>query len=133
MILGILAKIGIGAAIFIVMMFFILLTTRDVQTESGKDGSVMSANSARMYIRSVTFLIAEVDAYLIILKDMPKLKTIGISLLAYPLAIILAVLISNKTGDEGYKDDDRVMGLFMLVLLALSIFSVYFMTQLGWL
>ena len=132
MILGILAKIGIEAAIFIVMMFFILLTTRDVQTESGNSGSVKSANSARMYIRSITFLIAEVDAYLIIMKDMPTLKTIGISLLAYPLAIILAILISNRSSEEGYKDDDRVMGLFMLVLLALSIFSVYFMTQLGW-
>ena len=68
---------------------------------------------------------------------MPKLKTIGISLLAYPLAIILAILISNKSSEEGseegYKDDDRVMGLFMLVLIALSIFSVYFMTKLGWL
>lgn len=130
--IGILAKIGIGAAIFIVMLFFILLTTRDVQTVKGCDGSVKSANEVRMYIRSVTFLIAEVDAYLIIMKDMPMLKTIGISLFAYPLAIIIMMLISNKSSDEGYKGDDRVMGLFMLVLLALSIFSVYFMTQLGW-
>lgn len=134
MVLSILAKIGIGAAIYIVMLLFIAFTTRDVQTVNGCDGSIKTGNTARMYIRSVTFLIAEVDAYLIIIKELPKLKTIGISLLAYPLAMLLAVLISKKgkKADE-WKDDYGCFKLFLIILLAMSVFGVYFMTALGWL
>lgn len=134
MIISFLIKIVIGVVIFVVMLFIIAFTTRDITRVTGYSGSIKSGNCSRMFIRSVTFLLAEVDAYLIILKDMPILKTIGLSLLVYPVVLILLVLLPHsEKKDIDWANDDTSFGLFLLTLLVTSIFSVYFMTSLGWL
>ena len=121
MIINFLIKIVIGVVIFVVMLFIIAFTTRDTTRVTGYSGSIKSGNCSRMFIRSVTFLLAEVDAYLIILKDMPILKTIGISLLVYPVVLILLVLLPHsEKKDIDWANDDTSFGLFLL-------------TSLGWL
>ena len=120
MIINFLIKIVIGVVIFVVMLFIIAFTTRDITRVTGYSGSIKSGNCSRMFVRSVTFLLAEVDAYLIILKDMPILKTI-------------VLLPHSEKKDIDWANDDTSFGLFLLTLLVTSIFSVYFMTSLGWL
>ena len=134
MFINILVKIGIGTAIFLVLLLIISFTTRDVTRISGYSGSIKSGNCSRMFIRSVTLLLAEIDAYLIFQKDTPILKTIGLSLLVYPVVLILLVLLphSDKGEDIDWANDDTSFILFLVTLLGLSVFSVYFMTSLGW-
>lgn len=128
-----LARLGVGAAIYAVMFLFIALTTRDTTIYDDCGEKEKSPNCVRMFMRGITFLMIEADAYLIMIKHFPVLKTIGISIFSYPAAIILALLVIliSKSKEEVRKHPG-IFVLFLIVLIPISFIIVKFLMIPGW-
>lgn len=129
---SILANVGIGVGIAIVLFVILAMTTRDTMHYVNYNGDEQFRgklfNSCRMFNASQILAMTVLDIFLII-NGSSILKTIGLTVLIYaPVGSILGFIISlnleKVNSDEDECKDLALLAVSIINILICSVFSV---------